>query len=230
MFTPHRPTSSRRVRAGAALLATLLPASLGGFLTLGGRQSVEALTDGEPLMVVFEQAPAAIGPPLAPLPGRPRVDAAPTVPSPEAEPEPSSEAQNEGGPALADLTGADTGGGGGGCEGVDCLPQATCTGPDCGGSTPGPRQVHWSAVKVTRQVEPRMPSAARTMAPQQVTCVVRMSIDTRGRVTAVDPVNCPVAFRQSTTEAGLKWRFEPMRVDGQALDASFLLTVRYDIE
>ncbi len=241
MFIVHRHGPTRRVRAGAALLATLLPLSIGGLLSLGGRQTVETLVESEPLLIVFEDAPAAApGPPIARAPGTPKPSLA-EQPPPEAPPEPEAEEPQDevsdapdpadSGPVLADL-GPEGEGGGGGCEGEHCNPEATCTGPDCGppqGPT-GPREVHWSAVKVTRQVQPRMPAAARSMGPQQVSCVVRMTIDTRGRVTRVDPVDCPVLFQTATTEAALKWRFEPMRVDGQALDASFLLTVRYDVK
>lgn len=245
MFIAARRTSSRRLRAGAALLAGLIPTTLAVAL-LATSQDVLPVSDERIDVVFFEEAPpAAPGPAIAAPPG-PKAEPSTVSPSVDVEVEPETEVEPDaitvrddlltedtGAPVVADLSpaesGADAGGGGGGCETEPCDPGG-CTGPDCESGRAGPTAVHWSKVTVKRQVPPNMPAAARQLGPMEQKCTVRMTIDTRGRVTHVDPVDCPPVFHHSAITAAGKWRFEPMKVDGQSVDATFLLTIRYLVE
>lgn len=241
MFIADRRPTSRRLRAGAALLAGLIPTTL-TFALLATSQDVLPLSDERAEVVFFEEAPpAAPGPAVAAPPGptaegpQPR-PALPPEPEPEPETEPAPFDDGNVGllderdaPVVAALSPAGDGGGGGGCETEPCDP-AGCNGPDCESRTPGPTAVHWSKVTVKRQVPPKMPAAARPLGPMDQKCTVRMTIDDRGRVTHVDPIDCPPMFHDSAVTAAAKWRFEPMKVDGRSVDATFLLTIRYRVE
>ena len=69
MFLPHRTPTSRRVRAGAALLATLVPLSLATAL-MATNQTVLVLEDERIEVIFLDEAPkAAPGPPIAAPPG-----------------------------------------------------------------------------------------------------------------------------------------------------------------
>ena len=52
-----------------------------------------------------------------------------------------------------------------------------------------------------------------------------MTIDRRGRVTHVDPINGPPVFHDSPTTYAEKWSFEAMNVEGSSVDITFLLTL-----
>lgn len=223
------------------MLATLVPLSLATAL-MATNQTVLVLEDERIEVIFLDEAPkAAPGPPIAAPPG-PKVQPE-TRPPPEREPEPepvepddvrddvpADQPPIDDGAVVAQLDLPPGGGGGGGCEGIDCDVDALCVGEHCSPDGPiGVREVHWSAVTVRRQVEPHMPAAARSLGPMSVKCTIRMSIDERGRVTAVLPVDCPPLFHDSAEQAAAKWRFDPMEVDGAAVPASFLLTIRYEV-
>ena len=226
------------------MLATLVPLSLATAL-MATNQTVLVLEDERIEVIFLDEAPkAAPGPPIAAPPGpqvQPQQQEQQTPP-PEREPEPEpvepDDVQDDlpadappldDGAVVAQLDLPPGGGGGGGCEGDDCDDEATCVGEHCSPDGPIVRQVHWSAVSVRRKVEPRMPAAARSLGPMSVKCTIRMSIDERGRVTDVLPVDCPPLFHESAQVAAAKWRFDPMEVDGNAVPASFLLTIRYEV-
>ncbi len=245
MFIAARRTRSRRLRAGAALLAGLIPTTLAVAL-LATSQDVLPVSDESIDVVFFEEAPPAAPGPANAAPPSPKAEPSKVSPSVDVEVEPESEvepdeitdrdeppSEDTNAPVVADLSpaesGAGDGGGGGGCETEPCDPGG-CTGPDCDSERTGPTSVHWSKVTVKRQVPPQMPAAARQLGPMEQKCTVRMTIDTRGRVTHVDPIDCPPVFHHSATTAAGKWRFEPMKVDDQSVEATFLLTIRYLVE
>ncbi|MCB9741035.1 MAG: TonB family protein [Alphaproteobacteria bacterium] len=88
------------------------------------------------------------------------------------------------------------------------------------------RAVHWSEIRVKRQVTPQMPEAAKALMLVGQ-CQVRFFVDTRGRPTAIKVEECSEVFEASTLEAAEGWRFHPLVVDGERVPFQCLLTVRY---
>ena len=54
-------------------------------------------------------------------------------------------------------------------------------------------------------------------------CLTRFTVDTKGRPVDVQLVSCPTAFREATLEAAWGWRFWPARVNGRAVDSTFVV-------
>ena len=83
-----------------------------------------------------------------------------------------------------------------------------------------------SALDILRKVDPAYPPMARA-AHLQGTVVLQMTIDARGVPTEVQVLAGPPAFREEALRAARQWRFEPARVNGQAVPASFRLTLNF---
>lgn len=86
--------------------------------------------------------------------------------------------------------------------------------------------VHWSEVKVKRQVQPKFPKAAKELGIEGQ-CRMRFFIDKRGVPYDIRFEDCPVIFQQSALEAGMQWRFYPMKVHGEPVRSQFVLNIRY---
>jgi hypothetical protein len=87
--------------------------------------------------------------------------------------------------------------------------------------------VHFSAVKVRKRVAPKMPEEAKELNLGEARCELRFFVDERGRPYDVRPEECPEIYRASALEAAWQWRFEPMRIDGEAVKAQFVLVIVY---
>ena len=83
-----------------------------------------------------------------------------------------------------------------------------------------------SALDILHKVDPTYPLMAR-VAHLQGTVVLLMTIDTLGVPTDVQVLAGPPAFREEALRAARQWRFEPARVNGQAVPASFRLTLNF---
>lgn len=94
-------------------------------------------------------------------------------------------------------------------------------------TTPPAREVHWSEVMPKRRVQPTYPDAARDLHLAEVACTVHFTIDTAGRPSAVQVTGCPEVFQQATEEAAWKWAFYPLKIDGVAVPATFVLKVKF---
>ncbi|MCB9742054.1 MAG: TonB family protein [Alphaproteobacteria bacterium] len=254
MFTPPSRHVPRHRKAGAAMMALLLPMTLGGAALLAGTQAVVIVPEEAPIEVVFpelsrpgplmgppgspEEAPAAGDPDPAP----PILEDAPVPPVDDgaAEDPESTEVTENDTPQVSLLSSALSaalstggGGGGGGCEGPDCGGGGGgCVGPDCGGGGGGGGygEVDWTQVKVRFQVEPRMPAAARSLGHGEYSCRLRFFVDERGRPADVKVEACPQVFQESALSAARGWRFAPMRIEGQPTPAQFVLTIRYRVD
>jgi TonB family protein len=79
---------------------------------------------------------------------------------------------------------------------------------------------------VTHRVDPDYPAAARPSKLQGV-IVLDLIVGRDGRVLEVHALNGPEILAQSATEALRWWRFEPYRVDGQALVAETTVAVEF---
>jgi outer membrane biosynthesis protein TonB len=241
----HPRPLPRRRQAGAALLAVLLTTSIvGSALFAGGQQVVEWPDErDEPLVVqvILDEAPL----PAPPGPGSSAtLEARPQVEPPQVEPDRVEPDQVEAPPdesadALAQLEPVslsatpisngllDQGqGGGGACDSPPCGP---CQGPDCGTSSApgdgGPVRVQSLAPR--RMVEPTYPQAAHELGLPSTRCVARFTVDKKGRPVDIQLQSCPTAFRAATLEAAWDWRFWPARVDGRAVDSTFLVAFTF---
>ncbi len=87
--------------------------------------------------------------------------------------------------------------------------------------------VHWSEVKVKRRVSPKYPEDAKSMDLGTVRCQLRFLVDERGMPYDVRLESCPEAFHESALEAAWKWRFYPMKMNGEAVKAQFVLVIVY---
>jgi protein TonB len=57
--------------------------------------------------------------------------------------------------------------------------------------------------------------------------VVRMIIDEHGLPTAVSMISGPPQFQAAALRAARRWRFRPVRVNGQAVQAAFNFTLQF---
>lgn len=101
------------------------------------------------------------------------------------------------------------------------------TGEGCGPAVI--RSVDVSELHVLRQVTPAYPSMAR-MAHIQGPVVLQMTIDTQGVPTDVRVVQGHPVFHEEAVRAARQWRFEPAHVDGQAVPATFQLTLNFRLQ
>jgi protein TonB len=79
---------------------------------------------------------------------------------------------------------------------------------------------------VLRQVEPTYPDFARR-ARIQGTVVLLMTVDELGQPLRVQVLEGHPVFHETAVQAARQWRFEPARVDGRPVSASFRLTLKF---
>jgi len=90
------------------------------------------------------------------------------------------------------------------------------------------RPVHWSSLKVKKQVRPSFPRQAREMNLSKADCVVDFWIDEFGVPQRVGVSACEPVFHAATESACMKWRFQPVKdKSGRAITAFFKLRVGY---
>lgn len=80
-------------------------------------------------------------------------------------------------------------------------------------------------------VEPPYPLAKRR-AEEEATLRLRLSIDARGRVIAIDPVGGadPVFLDAARKHILARWRYKPATEDGRAVASSTVITLRFELE
>ena len=81
---------------------------------------------------------------------------------------------------------------------------------------------------VLRQVDPVYPEFARR-ARIQGPVVLLMTVDEQGQPIQVQVLEGHPVFREAATQAARQWRFEPARVDGRPVAASFRLTLKFSL-
>jgi hypothetical protein len=89
-----------------------------------------------------------------------------------------------------------------------------------------------AAVDVKRRVVPTYPAIAkyRYALGSEVDCKLRIRIDESGAPYEVKFESCPTDFQESAYEAIMKWRWYPVKIDGQPVKAQFLLNVKYKLD
>jgi len=108
-------------------------------------------------------------------------------------------------------------------------PPAQPTGPSTTGqnaSASGPISLSGESVRILHSVTPVYPPLAK-MAHRQGEVVVRMTIDTAGVPTDVEAVSGQDVFTIPALQAARQWRFAPATQNGQAVPATFLLTLKF---
>lgn len=102
-------------------------------------------------------------------------------------------------------------------------------GPPAGPAGSGGPVIHdftASAPAILRQVDPLYPDFARR-ARVQGTVVLMMIVDERGTPMQVRVLDGHPALQEAALQAARQWRFEPARLDGQPVAASFRLTLNF---
>jgi periplasmic protein TonB len=93
--------------------------------------------------------------------------------------------------------------------------------------------VHLGAQLLTPPSELRPPyPAAKLLAEEEATLKLRLTIDERGRVTAVDPVGRADAVFLAAARRHLlaHWRFKPASDDGRAVASTTVITLRFQLD
>jgi len=119
-----------------------------------------------------------------------------------------------------DRVGAGTGG-----PGAAPSPGSISTGPIAGSMVHDFTTV---GLAVLRQVDPVYPEFARR-AHIQGPVVLLMTVDEQGQPIQVQVLEGHPVFREAATQAARQWRFEPARVDGRPVAASFRLTLKFSL-
>ena len=238
-------TQNHRRQAGAAMLSFLGLLSLGGASLLSGGQLVEVL-DVDHVELMFTDFDDMAPPP--PPKGVEKASMQEKEPEPEPEvepdpdpevepdPEPQIEPEPQTAPTVVDLSGpegdpeghelGEKGGDPKGKPGGELGGTGTSLEP--GGK--GVKTVSPNDVRARRQVAPSYPPAARELGIEG-SCSLRFQVDAKGRVSSVDVVSCPTAFRDSALEAAYKWSFYPYKdSSGTKHPASFVLRLEFRLE
>lgn len=110
-------------------------------------------------------------------------------------------------------------------------PGGLATGPFVPGTPGGPGggrslEISSDAVRILHQDAPVYPTLARA-ARVQGDVVVRMFIDTRGVPTSARVEQGHPALRATAEQSAMLWRFTAAQVNGQAVPATFLLTLKF---
>jgi len=108
------------------------------------------------------------------------------------------------------------------------LPGVAVPTPGVAGPSVGPA-IHdftASAPAVLRRIDPLYPDLARR-ARVQGTVVLMMVVDDRGVPMQVSVLDGPPALQDAALQAARQWRFEPARLEGRPVAASFRLTLNF---
>ncbi|MCM2249115.1 MAG: energy transducer TonB [Geothrix sp.] len=107
-------------------------------------------------------------------------------------------------------------------------PVAAASGPAGTASSPVVHDFSVTGLIPLHRVDPPYPDFARR-ARVQGAVVLLMTVDERGLPTQVSLVDGHPALREAALQAARQWRFEPARVDGQPVIATFKLTLKFSL-
>lgn len=107
-------------------------------------------------------------------------------------------------------------------------PTAPSTGPGTGMAAPTVRDFTMTGLAVLHRVEPLYPDIARR-ARVQGAVVLLMTVDDQGLPTEVKVLEGPLVLQEVAMRAARQWRFEPARMEGRPVPASFRLTLNFSL-
>ena len=85
-------------------------------------------------------------------------------------------------------------------------------------------EVKFDDVKPLKQRRPVVPSWSTLARP--IVCKLDFKVDAQGSPVSVTPEECPTELHANAVKAGMKWRFEPHQVDGEAVPVHFRMVLR----
>ncbi|GAA3998525.1 energy transducer TonB [Sphingomonas humi] len=96
---------------------------------------------------------------------------------------------------------------------------------------PAIERVSARAITPTDLLRPPYPEAKRRTG-EEASLHLRLSIDDRGRVTAVDPIGTadPAFLNAARTHLARYWRYKPATEDGRAVASVLTITLRFKLE
>jgi protein TonB len=98
---------------------------------------------------------------------------------------------------------------------------------------PRPAPVHLGPQLATPPAELRPPyPQAKLLSEEEAELRLRLTIDERGRVVAVDPVGRadPVFLAAARRHLLAHWRFRPASVDGRAVSSTTTITLKFQLD
>jgi protein TonB len=173
--------------------------------------------------VVIESAPSAFRPAFHPVPagGGGEASTTPLVTQP---PAPQEAPGNAAAGLPTEDHHQDPVGSGTGTTGIPA-PPGTPLGPSPGSAV---HDFTSAGLAVLCQVDPAYPDFARR-ARIQGTVVLLMTVDEMGQPLRVQVLEGHPVFHEAAVQAARQWRFEPARLDGRPVSASFRLTLKFSL-
>ena len=99
-------------------------------------------------------------------------------------------------------------------------PQALAEEASSGGSV----EIKFHDVKPLKQRRPVVPSWSTLKRP--IICKIDFEVNSLGSPVSVTPEECPDELHANVVKAGMKWRFEPHQVDGEAVPVHFRMVMK----
>ena len=78
-----------------------------------------------------------------------------------------------------------------------------------------------TAIKQRRTVVPSWSNLARP-----IVCKLDFEVDSAGSPVSVTPEECPEVLHKNAVKAGMKWQFEPHKVDGEPVSMKFRMVLK----
>lgn len=109
-------------------------------------------------------------------------------------------------------------------------------------TSPEPTQTHVAPAAEPVRTGPRFRTPASDVKPpypqsklrsgEEASLQLRLTIDARGRVTAVEPVGAadPTFLAAARRHILAHWRYQPAEVDGRAVASSTVITLRFELD
>jgi len=85
-------------------------------------------------------------------------------------------------------------------------------------------EIKFHDVKALKQRRPVVPSWSTLKRP--IVCKLDFEVDAGGLPVSVTPDECPGELHANVVKAGMKWRFEPHQIDGQAVAVNFRMVLK----
>jgi hypothetical protein len=85
-------------------------------------------------------------------------------------------------------------------------------------------EIKFHDVKPVKQKRPVVPSWSALKRP--IVCKLDFEVDVEGSPVSVTPEECPNELHVNAVKAGMKWRFEPHQINGEAVPVNFRVVMK----